>query len=43
MLYSALFMRFSVKVIPWNPLLLAVHVTNESVQVVQAYRYYNYH
>ena len=36
-------MRFAWMVKPRNPLLLAVHVVNESAQMVQAYRFYDWH
>lgn len=41
-LYSALFMRFAWMVQPRNYLLFACHATNESVQLVQAARYYRH-
>ncbi|MPC78473.1 Mitochondrial pyruvate carrier 1 [Portunus trituberculatus] len=34
-LYSAIFMRFAIKVQPRNLLLFACHFTNETAQVVQ--------
>lgn len=37
--YSALFMRFAWMVQPRNWLLMACHATNETCQLVQAYRY----
>lgn len=37
--YSLLFMRFAWMVQPRNYLLLAVHATNESVQLFQGYRF----
>ena len=40
--YSALFMRFSIVVIPRNLLLFSCHFTNESAQLVQGYRLINY-
>ncbi|GAB6032513.1 pyruvate transporter mpc1 [Chamberlinius hualienensis] len=42
MLYSALFMRFAIRVKPRNLLLFACHVTNFSAQCVQEYRFVNY-
>ncbi|EGF80427.1 hypothetical protein BATDEDRAFT_7025, partial [Batrachochytrium dendrobatidis JAM81] len=42
-LYSLLFMRFAWQVQPRNYLLLMVHVVNESAQILQGYRYYNYY
>jgi len=41
--YSGLFMRFAWMVKPRNYLLLACHVTNESLQIFQGYRYWTYH
>eukprot|EP00835_Amoeboradix_gromovi_P001554 NODE_72_length_23514_cov_0.560624.p15 type:complete len:115 gc:universal NODE_72_length_23514_cov_0.560624:22681-22337(-) len=41
--YSILFMRFAVKVQPRNNLLFACHFTNEIAQLVQGYRFLNYH
>lgn len=43
LLYSALFMRFALKVQPRNLLLFACHVTNESAQIVQMSRFVKYH
>jgi len=40
--YSLLFMRFAWKVQPRNLLLFACHFANESVQLVQLARYYDY-
>ncbi|KAH6568815.1 hypothetical protein BASA50_009328 [Batrachochytrium salamandrivorans] len=40
--YSLLFMRFAWEVKPRNYLLLVVHIVNESAQIVQGCRYYNY-
>uniref|UniRef100_A0A0N7ZB97 Mitochondrial pyruvate carrier n=1 Tax=Scylla olivacea TaxID=85551 RepID=A0A0N7ZB97_SCYOL len=34
-LYSAIFMRFAIKVQPRNLLLFACHITNETAQIVQ--------
>ncbi|KAK9703886.1 pyruvate transporter mpc1 [Basidiobolus ranarum] len=42
-LYSALFMRFSLVVIPRNLLLFSCHFTNETAQLIQAYRFVDYH
>ncbi|KAF9922469.1 pyruvate transporter mpc1 [Linnemannia zychae] len=41
--YSLLFMRFAWMVQPRNYLLFACHFTNESAQLVQGYRFINYH
>jgi hypothetical protein len=41
--YSALFMRFAWMVQPRNYLLLACHASNESVQMYQFSRWYNWH
>jgi mitochondrial pyruvate carrier 1 len=38
-IYSAVFMRFSLVVMPKNYLLFACHATNEVAQLLQAYRY----
>ncbi|KAJ3370764.1 pyruvate transporter mpc1 [Allomyces arbusculus] len=40
--YSILFMRFAWMVKPRNYLLLGVHVTNETAQLIQGYRFVNY-
>jgi hypothetical protein len=40
-MYSALFMRFAWMVQPRNYLLFACHATNETAQLIQAYRLYN--
>ena len=42
-MYSLLFMRFSWVVKPRNLLLLAVHATNETCQLIQGYRFIKYH
>ncbi|XP_015115732.1 mitochondrial pyruvate carrier 1 [Diachasma alloeum] len=42
-LYSAMFMRFSLRVQPRNLLLFACHFTNEGAQLTQLYRFINYH
>jgi hypothetical protein len=42
-IYSCLFMRFAWMVQPRNYLLLACHASNETVQLTQMYRWYNYH
>ncbi|KAL0095230.1 mitochondrial pyruvate carrier [Phycomyces blakesleeanus] len=42
-LYSGLFMRFALAVQPRNYLLFGCHFTNEIAQLVQGYRYINYH
>ncbi|KAK0182120.1 hypothetical protein PV327_000287 [Microctonus hyperodae] len=42
-LYSAMFMRFSLKVQPRNLLLFACHFTNEGAQLTQGYRFIHYH
>ncbi|KAG0267470.1 hypothetical protein BGZ95_002837 [Linnemannia exigua] len=41
--YSLLFMRFAWMVQPRNYLLFACHATNETAQLVQGYRFINYH
>lgn len=41
-IYSALFMRFAWKVQPRNMLLFACHFTNETVQLIQLGRYYDF-
>ncbi|KAG0681896.1 pyruvate transporter mpc1 [Pichia californica] len=41
--YSAVFMRFSVAVTPKNYLLFGCHLINEFAQVSQGFRYVNYH
>uniref|UniRef100_A0A1A9WY96 Mitochondrial pyruvate carrier n=1 Tax=Glossina brevipalpis TaxID=37001 RepID=A0A1A9WY96_9MUSC len=40
--YSAVFMRFALKVKPRNMLLFACHVTNATAQTVQGVRYIKY-
>lgn len=40
--YSALFMRFAIRVQPRNMLLFACHITNFTAQTVQGCRYINY-
>jgi len=40
--YSALFMRFSIVVIPRNMLLFSCHATNETAQLTQGYRLINH-
>ncbi|RHZ70868.1 hypothetical protein Glove_265g4 [Diversispora epigaea] len=42
-IYSAMFARFAWMVKPRNRLLLACHLTNESVQLFQGYRYIKYY
>lgn len=41
--YSALFMRFAWKVQPRNMLLFACHFTNESTQLFQFSRFFNFY
>ncbi|XP_066966891.1 mitochondrial pyruvate carrier 1 [Macrobrachium rosenbergii] len=41
-LYSAIFMRFAIKVQPRNLLLFSCHFTNETAQLIQAGRLINY-
>ncbi|KAK7068624.1 pyruvate transporter mpc1 [Halocaridina rubra] len=41
-LYSAIFMRFALRVQPRNLLLFACHVTNETAQIIQGCRLINY-
>ncbi|XP_076041536.1 mitochondrial pyruvate carrier [Oratosquilla oratoria] len=40
--YSAIFMRFAIKVQPRNLLLFACHLTNETAQIIQGCRLINY-
>lgn len=40
--YSAVFMRYSMAVTPKNYLLLGCHIVNETAQLGQAVRYINY-
>ncbi|XP_018017286.1 mitochondrial pyruvate carrier 1-like [Hyalella azteca] len=40
--YSAIFMRFAIKVQPRNLLLFACHFTNEAAQITQGCRLINY-
>ncbi len=42
-IYSATFMRYSLAVTPQNYLLFACHFINEGSQLIQGYRYLNYH
>jgi hypothetical protein len=42
-LYSLMFMKFALDVQPRNYLLFACHCTNEVAQLVQGYRFLNYH
>ncbi|XP_043493621.1 mitochondrial pyruvate carrier 1-like [Polistes fuscatus] len=42
-LYSMMFMRFAVMVKPRNMLLFACHGTNVAAQLIQGYRYLDYH
>jgi len=42
-MYSLLFMRFAWMVKPRNLLLVSVHVVNETVQLIQAKRFIEYH
>lgn len=41
-LYSAIFMRFAIKVQPRNLLLFSCHITNETAQIIQGCRLINY-
>ncbi|XP_045601227.1 mitochondrial pyruvate carrier 1 [Procambarus clarkii] len=41
-LYSAIFMRFAIKVQPRNLLLFSCHFTNETAQIIQGCRLLNY-
>uniref|UniRef100_A0A2P2I7H7 Mitochondrial pyruvate carrier n=2 Tax=Hirondellea gigas TaxID=1518452 RepID=A0A2P2I7H7_9CRUS len=41
-LYSAMFMRFAIKVQPRNLLLFSCHITNETLQLMQGYRLIKY-
>ncbi|KAL7057724.1 hypothetical protein AAHC03_016665 [Spirometra sp. Aus1] len=40
--YSALFMRFAIRVQPRNMLLFACHITNETAQLVQGARFIDF-
>ncbi|XP_042888964.1 mitochondrial pyruvate carrier 1-like [Penaeus japonicus] len=40
--YSAIFMRFAIKVQPRNLLLFSCHLTNETAQIIQGCRLINY-
>ncbi|KAK6509029.1 pyruvate transporter mpc1 [Arthrobotrys musiformis] len=42
-IYSAVFMRYSMAVTPQNYLLFACHFVNECSQLTQGYRYLQYH
>ncbi|XP_018056201.1 PREDICTED: mitochondrial pyruvate carrier 1-like isoform X3 [Atta colombica] len=42
-LYSAMFMRFAIKVQPRNMLLFACHFVNEGAQITQGCRFIKYH
>ncbi|KAH3675960.1 hypothetical protein WICMUC_002256 [Wickerhamomyces mucosus] len=42
-LYSAVFLRYSLAVTPKNYLLFGCHVVNFSAQATQGYRWLNYH
>ncbi|QEU61397.1 Mpc1 [Kluyveromyces lactis] len=42
-MYSGVFMRYSLAVTPRNFLLFGCHVVNETAQLVQGYRYLNHH
>uniref|UniRef100_T1IV31 Mitochondrial pyruvate carrier n=1 Tax=Strigamia maritima TaxID=126957 RepID=T1IV31_STRMM len=42
LIYSALFMRFAVRVQPRNMLLFACHITNECAQFIQGVRFVNF-
>ncbi|ODV89694.1 hypothetical protein CANCADRAFT_142069 [Tortispora caseinolytica NRRL Y-17796] len=42
-IYSMVFMRYSLAVTPKNYLLFACHFVNECAQIVQGVRYVNYH
>lgn len=41
--YSGVFMRYAVAVTPANYLLFGCHAINFTSQIVQGYRYVNYH
>ncbi|KAJ3379768.1 hypothetical protein HDU84_006422 [Entophlyctis sp. JEL0112] len=41
--YSLLFMKFAMDVQPRNYLLFACHTANSSAQLIQGYRFVNYH
>ncbi|XP_011878616.1 PREDICTED: mitochondrial pyruvate carrier 1-like [Vollenhovia emeryi] len=42
-LYSAMFMRFAIKVQPRNMLLFACHIVNEGAQITQGSRFIKHH
>ncbi|KAH0606945.1 uncharacterized protein H6S33_002933 [Morchella sextelata] len=42
LVYSAVFMRYSMAVTPKNYLLFGCHFVNEAAQLAQSYRYINY-
>lgn len=42
-LYSAVFMKYSVAISPKNYLLFACHFVNETAQLAQGYRFVNFH
>jgi mitochondrial pyruvate carrier 1 len=42
-IYSAVFMRYALAVTPKNYLLFACHFINEGSQLVQGYRFIDYH
>ncbi|XP_033225468.1 mitochondrial pyruvate carrier 1 [Belonocnema kinseyi] len=42
-LYSAMFMRFALKVQPRNLLLFGCHFVNEGAQLTQGYRFLSHH
>ncbi|KAL0632279.1 hypothetical protein Q9L58_008842 [Maublancomyces gigas] len=42
LVYSAVFMRYSMAVTPKNYLLFGCHFVNEIAQIAQSYRYINY-
>lgn len=41
--YSAVFLKYALAVTPKNYLLFGCHVVNETAQLVQGYRYLNFH
>ncbi|CDO94974.1 unnamed protein product [Kluyveromyces dobzhanskii CBS 2104] len=42
-MYSGVFMKYSLAVTPRNFLLFGCHIVNETAQLAQGYRYLNYH
>ncbi|ODQ78086.1 hypothetical protein BABINDRAFT_163111 [Babjeviella inositovora NRRL Y-12698] len=42
-IYSLVFMKYSLSITPWNPLLFGCHVVNETAQLAQGTRWLNHH